>query len=341
MKPLLTIGIASYNYESFLKKGLDAIKNQSFRDYEVLISDDCSTDNSVAFIKEYMSANPEMNIRLIESEKNEGLIANKNKLIQNCRGEYLMLCDADDWMADNCLEKIAQKIKDEAPDRVIVEVAHVDKDGKTIQVEHIPSHQSKWGWNMHHGCADRVSVLRDNSVSIQGYPDDVYFTIEFSKYCRKISIIHEVLYFWLIHLDSAGRKKDIDKMKAENQIIGCLQYIGSAIRFIEERNDSQMKTDREELRLVLLKIYYCRLFFTIQKYRYKEKIHCYHVLRKVMWEIDSDYLNNPCLKKNKEMPLRKYAMQAIRLGTMVEKLHLMPLVLLAQCVIGKFKYFDQ
>lgn len=111
MQPLITVGIASYNYALQIVKALEAVQRQNFHDYEVLISDDCSTDDSVARIKEFISSHPQMTIRLIESERNEGLVANKNKIIQNCRGEYLMLCDADDWMADCCLEKIADKIR--------------------------------------------------------------------------------------------------------------------------------------------------------------------------------------------------------------------------------------
>ena len=90
-----TIGIASYDYAKYIKKGLDAVKNQTYKNYEILISDDASTDDSQAVIQQYMRDNPALKIRLIVNEKNEGLVSNKNKLIRECRGDYLLLCDAD------------------------------------------------------------------------------------------------------------------------------------------------------------------------------------------------------------------------------------------------------
>ena len=127
-KPLFTIGIASYNYANYIKRLLSSIKEQTFKDYEILISDDFSTDNSLQVINEFIEENPDTCVRLIVAEKNEGLVANKNKLIENCKGKYLMLCDADDWMSKDCLAEMAQKIEIENPDRVISQVAHIDQN---------------------------------------------------------------------------------------------------------------------------------------------------------------------------------------------------------------------
>ena len=115
-KPLFTIGIASYNYANYIKKLLSSIKEQTFKDYEILISDDFSTDNSLQVINEFIEENPDLCVRVIVAEKNEGLVANKNKLIKNCNGKYLMLCDADDWMSKDCLSEIAKKIAEENED---------------------------------------------------------------------------------------------------------------------------------------------------------------------------------------------------------------------------------
>ncbi|MGN0485576.1 MAG: glycosyltransferase family 2 protein [Lachnospiraceae bacterium] len=342
MQHLFTIGIASYNYEKFLKKSLEAIKRQKFKDYEVLISDDCSTDQSVAMIREFMRQNPEMDIRLIESKKNEGLIANKNKIIQSCEGEYLILCDADDWMDEKCLEKIAEEIKKENPDRVIVEVAHIGEDGKIIQVEHIPKNQTKWGWNIHHGCANKVSILREHDIKIKGTPDDVYFTIEFAKYCKKVSVVNEVLYYWLVHLDSEGRKiKQNVSEESIAELVKCIPFIGETIQYIEERNDMNMKKDREELRLVMLKLYYFTIFFSFQKFSLKQKLFSYRIIKSIMQRVDESYLSNSLLKDKQNAPLREYAMQGISIGVLLEKLHLMPLALVGYHILTKFKYFDQ
>jgi len=339
MQPLITIGIASYNYAVNMKKALQVIKNQKFKDYEILVSDDCSTDDSVLVVKEFMEKNPQLNIRLLESKKNEGIIANKNKIIENCKGKYLMLCDADDWMGNTCLEKISEVLHKEEPDRVLVEVAHINEKGKVIQIEHLVENQTKWGWNLFHGSVFKVAILRKYNIKIQGYLDDMYFTIEFAKYAKKVSFIREVLYYWYVHLDSAGRKAPL---MVESQVLCELfYYIGNVIRFLEERHDKDYKVDREEVRLVALKLYYFMILFNTQNAGFEEKIKLYKTLKKTMIEVDKNYLKNDYLSKKDHLPLRPYAMNAIKLCARLEKMHLMPVALVGYHIVAKFKYFDQ
>lgn len=339
MQPLITIGIASYNYERETIKALEAISRQDFLDYEVLISDDCSNAHCVAQIKRFIDTHTNMNIRLLESKKNEGIIANKNKIIKNCKGKYLMLCDADDWMDDRCLKKIADVIKKEDPDRVLVEVAHIDEQGKIIQVEHLDEHQTKWGWNIFHGSVFKVSIIREHNMKINRIFDDIYFTIEFSKYVKKLSMIQEPLYYWLVHWDSAGRSIPEDTI--HRCYTGILTYIGSVIRYVEKRKDENFRQDQEELRLILLKLYYFMILFYFQPYSLRDKLMHYRAIHQVIRKVDPAYLNNQFLSASKKPPLRPYALRAIKLCAMLEKLHLMPFALVGYHVLTKVKRFDQ
>ena len=63
--PLFTIGIASFNYEKYILKELEALKNQTFQDFEIVISDDASSDTSVALIQKFIKDNPQLKIKLI------------------------------------------------------------------------------------------------------------------------------------------------------------------------------------------------------------------------------------------------------------------------------------
>lgn len=338
MQPLITIGIASYNYEVNILKALKAIKRQKFIDYEIIISDDCSVDNSVSVIKKFMLDNPQINITLIESKKNEGIAANKNKIIDKCNGKYLMICDADDWMDDECLEKIANVIYKEEPDRVLVEIIHIDEKGRVIQIEHLPEHQTKWGWTLFHGSVFKVSILKEYEIKIKEDFDDVDFTLEFTKHCEKLALVKKPLYYWLVHPDSAGRS--LSKNQLQN-IDDLFYYIGNVIKFVKDRNDGNAKNDIEELRLVLLKFYYCMLLFYCQSFSLKNKIRFYNKLKKTMIKVDKDYLKNDYLSKKDHLPLRPYAMNVIKLCARLEKFHLMPFALAGYHIVSKFKYFDQ
>ncbi len=337
-QPLFTLGIASYNYADYMKKLLDSIKNQSFKDYEILVSDDCSTDNSVEMVHQFAKENPQIKIRLITSEKNEGLVANKNKLIKNCHGLYLMLCDADDWMSDDCLEKLAHVIKKEHPDRVISQVAHINQENQILQIEYIPENQTKWGWNLHHGSVYKTDILKQHNITIKEMPDDVYFTIDFAKYCSRMSHVNETLYFWLVHTDSEGRKNN----KLNEEYIR--KTFGNVLQFVTDtmnQNNIHGNNDFQELKLVRLKLYYFYILFVFQGEKYRNKIKYYNMLHKKIIELDRNYLSCKYLSSKEAPILRKYPMQAIKLCSLLEKIHMMKLALLGYHIITKFKYFDQ
>lgn len=338
-KPLITIGISSYNYEKYIERALCAIKKQKFTDYEVLISDDCSEDDSVKKIQTFMGNNPQMNIRLITNSENRGIVANKNILIENCNGEYLMLCDSDDWMADDCLEKIAEVIRRERPDRIIAAITDIDEKGRIIQVQDVPKNQTKWGWSIHHASAYKVDIIRQHNITIKDRPDDLYFTIEFAKYCKKVISIHEPIYFWFVHFESEGRKEQPFSLACP-RLLRSLNFIGETVETLRTEKE-YTASDVEELRMVMLKLYYFYIFFSLQKSPLKEKLYYYRVFHNEILKIDPNYLKNDFLKFGAKQILRSYALKSIRLFALLERVKLMRAALVFYHMISKFKYFDQ
>jgi len=101
----VTILLATYNGELYLREQLDSIVNQSFVDYQLLIGDDCSTDNTVKIIEEYQLKY--QNIDLICNIKRLGHVLNFENLIKQVDTGYIALCDQDDiWCEDKLLEAI-------------------------------------------------------------------------------------------------------------------------------------------------------------------------------------------------------------------------------------------
>lgn len=99
--PAVTVLMTVYNGFPYIKEAIDSILNQSYRDFEFLIIDDCSTDNSVEIIKSYCDSR----IRLIKNEKNIGQTASLNKGIECAKGEYIARMDQDDISLPERLEK--------------------------------------------------------------------------------------------------------------------------------------------------------------------------------------------------------------------------------------------
>lgn len=100
----ITVFMPLYNAEKYLKKSIDSILNQTFRDFELLIVDDGSTDNSVNIINEYS----DNRIRLIKNENNKGIPYTRNVGLDNAKGEYIAIMDSDDIASVDRLAKQAQ-----------------------------------------------------------------------------------------------------------------------------------------------------------------------------------------------------------------------------------------
>lgn len=98
-----------YNAAPYLKEYMDCVLNQTMSGIEVIMVDDCSTDDSVQIIKKYQETNN--NITLIESDINEGACRSKDKAIKIATGEYLFIIDSDDVISLNAVQKLYEVAK--------------------------------------------------------------------------------------------------------------------------------------------------------------------------------------------------------------------------------------
>ena len=91
---MISVAMATYNGERYIRQQLDSILNQSVQDFEIVICDDCSTDGTWDILQEYQSKFPA--IRCFRNEKNLGFKANFEKAMSLCEGEFVALSDQDD-----------------------------------------------------------------------------------------------------------------------------------------------------------------------------------------------------------------------------------------------------
>ena len=101
--PKFSIIIPVYNVEKYIKKCLDSVFSQSYKDYEVIVVNDGSTDKSMDIAKEY-------NVKII-NQKNAGLSITRNNGLQIANGEYISFIDSDDWVDLDFLEKLYNTAK--------------------------------------------------------------------------------------------------------------------------------------------------------------------------------------------------------------------------------------
>jgi len=99
----VSIIIANYNCSEFIGEAIHSVINQTFSNWELIVVDDCSTDDSIDKIVQIQKQYD--NIKLIKNETNEGPHLSRNKAIEVAGGDYIAVLDADDLMMKNRLEK--------------------------------------------------------------------------------------------------------------------------------------------------------------------------------------------------------------------------------------------
>lgn len=93
-KPAVSILIPTYNYARYLPEAIESVLAQDFTDFELIVADDCSTDNTEAVCREY--ERKDSRIRFVRHEKNLGMVENWNWCLQQAGGRYIKYMLADD-----------------------------------------------------------------------------------------------------------------------------------------------------------------------------------------------------------------------------------------------------
>lgn len=109
-EPLFSIYLLTYNQESMVIDALDSTLEQGYAPVELIISDDCSEDNTVAVIKKWISTHREQfdRIELITNPTNLGIVGNRKKALAACSGEYVKGVGGDDILGKKCLKFAAE-----------------------------------------------------------------------------------------------------------------------------------------------------------------------------------------------------------------------------------------
>ena len=96
-KPLVSVFIVTYNSSDYIIEALDSVRNQTYPNIELVVSDDCSTDNTVPLVKDWMKSYGSRFSRteIVVAPKNQGIPSNYNRAVNACHGEWLKMMDGD------------------------------------------------------------------------------------------------------------------------------------------------------------------------------------------------------------------------------------------------------
>jgi glycosyltransferase involved in cell wall biosynthesis len=137
--PLVTIGIANYNYADFVVQALNSAANQSYLNCELIIVDDCSTDNSIEVIEKWINDySGRFKITFFKNTSNIGVAKVCKLILEKASGKYYQILDADDFIV---LEKIESQVaileSDEKLALVYSNISVINEDNKIINDDYL------------------------------------------------------------------------------------------------------------------------------------------------------------------------------------------------------------
>lgn len=105
MNDLVSIIMPSYNTEKYILASIRSVREQTYKNWELIIVDDCSTDNTLDVVKKHIRETEENRIRLFSNEKNSGAAISRNYALREAKGRWIAFLDSDDLWLPEKLEK--------------------------------------------------------------------------------------------------------------------------------------------------------------------------------------------------------------------------------------------
>lgn len=121
MHPKVSVIIPAYNVAPYIGKSLQSVLQQAEQSFEIIVVDDCSTDETAAVVHQFR----DNRIRLLQNEQNRGQSYSRNRAMQEAKGEWLALLDADDWWSPKRLAVLLEIAEDEKVDMIADDLLRV------------------------------------------------------------------------------------------------------------------------------------------------------------------------------------------------------------------------
>jgi len=195
-KPLVSIILPTYNRASVLGVCIESVLNQSYTNWELFISDDCSTDNTIKVIKHYMVRDSRINGKT--HEHNLGLPRNRNAALHEVKGQLVFFIEDDLVLHQGCLEKLVSTYNSFATNDIVIVprlIENTDPDEEAVR-RNVPFYVNKFTGEIFNNYGqDPGSVLKvdmghacclypvDQLRNIGGYEEKAYK----GTYCREES----------------------------------------------------------------------------------------------------------------------------------------------------------
>lgn len=217
--PLVSINIPVYKCEKYIYRCLESVKNQTYKNLEIILINDCTPDNSVEIITNYINGNPELTIKLFHFETNQGLSVVRNKGLDKSTGKYIYMLDSDDYISEDCIEKLVNNSEKYNCQITVGEsICEYEDTGEKKQMFKIKSQTNliEGNENIFYSFVNGVypvigpnklylrSFINDNNLRfIKGlYSQDELWAFHCAEKLESISFIKDITYIYFMNSSS-------------------------------------------------------------------------------------------------------------------------------------------
>lgn len=246
-----SIIICTYNMADCIKNAIDSILIQDFKNYEIIIVNDCSNDNTIKLIKKIKNSK----IKLINNKINIGLGSSRNIGVKKAKGEYILYLDADDsFYEEKTLTKINEIVEKDKPDVAYFGVKYIGGNNATyIPNKENSTKEARILCDMHFAvsskCWRREFLNKNNITFIEDmYYEDMVYSIKATILAEKTSYGEFPIYNYTRNHDGSitstpNLKKCVDMYKMLSHVtelydITPEQYKPYLLSFIEQETNN-------------------------------------------------------------------------------------------------------
>ena len=242
----ISVIVPVYGVEDYIKKCIESLVNQTFKDFEILVVNDGTKDRSIDIIKENFK---DKRIIILDKE-NGGLSDARNYALPFAKGEYVLYVDSDDYVHEEILEKMYNKAKEDSSDIVCSLSYKVEKDVVTplevpynedldVVRRYILNRPSAWT-----KLVKKEIMERKELAFLKGkIYEDVATMPALALYTDKISFINDYLYYYLIR-DGSIMNQRVYKKNMED-IFDSLDHLYSL--FVLNKKEKEFQEELESI----------------------------------------------------------------------------------------------
>jgi glycosyltransferase involved in cell wall biosynthesis len=273
---VVSVIIPVYNVEKYIEKCILSVVNNNLQinEYEIIVIDDESQDNSASIVRSMMKIHPQ--IKLI-SQKNKGLGGARNSGVLNASGEYVLFLDADDYLKENALKNVTAFASENKLDILEYGAIGVTEKGDEVYKYSKPVEAISDGYEyltkiqyMNSACNKLYATqfLKSNQLQFveQIFIEDFEFNTKAFYYAKRVKAVEDILGCFVQSPNSITRNVSVER---NSKMVHDIEFvIDLTIKFAQEKSNISSKVKnvfKERIAFLIVTLLYNLIKLSIHK----------------------------------------------------------------------------